>query len=81
MAKGIVRRIDELGRVVLPVEMRRALGLEDRDRVEIVAEGDQIVLRKFSAGCVFCGGEKNLLEYRGKPICGRCRGALARTEE
>ena len=64
---GIVRRIDDLGRVVLPVELRRTLDLE-----EIFIEGDAIVLRKYDAACLFCGATRELLSYRGKQICRSC---------
>ena len=67
---GIVRRIDDLGRVVLPVELRRTL--EVRDPVEIFIEGDAIVLRKYDAACLFCGATRELLSYRGKQICRSC---------
>ncbi len=57
---GIVRRIDELGRVVLPVELRRSMELEVRDSVEIYVEGDSIILKKHSDRCIFCGSGKKL---------------------
>ena len=69
---GIVRRIDELGRVVLPVELRRTLNLEVRDPVEIFIGGDAIVLRKYDAGCLFRGSPRELLSYRGKQIWRSC---------
>ena len=68
-ATGIVRKIDELGRVVLPIELRRTMNLEVRDPVEIFLEGDSIVLRKYEAACLFCGGTHNLTSFRGKQIC------------
>jgi len=79
-ATGIVRRIDELGRVVLPVELRRTLELEVRDPVEIFVENDAIVLRKYLPACVFCGGARNVTAFRGKLICSECRKQL-RAEE
>jgi len=69
---GIVRALDSLGRVVLPIELRRNLDLGEHDRVEIFAEGDCIVLRKFEAACCFCGGTKNLKAYQEKLICAKC---------
>ena len=69
---GIVRRIDDLGRVVLPIELRRTLDLEVRDPVEMFIEGDAIVLRKYDAACLFCGATRELLSYRGKQICRSC---------
>ena len=71
-ATGIVRKIDELGRVVLPIELRRTMNLEVRDPVEIFLDGDSIVLRKYEAACLFCGGIHNLTTFRGKQICGAC---------
>lgn len=71
-ATGIVRRIDELGRVVLPIELRRTMHLEVRDPVEIFMEGESIVLRKYEASCLFCGGGHQLTTFRGKQICGEC---------
>ena len=71
-ATGIVRKIDELGRVVLPIELRRTMNLDVRDPVEIFMDGDSIVLRKYEAACLFCGGTHNLTSFRGKQICGEC---------
>ena len=71
-ATGIVRKIDELGRVVLPIELRRTMNLEVRDPVEIFMDGDSIVLRKYETACLFCGGTHNLTTFRGKHICGDC---------
>lgn len=69
---GIHRRVDELGRIVLPVEMRRSLGIAERDLVEVRLEGESILLRKSSKSCVFCGSERGLLPYRGKYLCMTC---------
>ncbi len=71
-ATGIVRKIDELGRVVLPIELRRTMNLEVRDPVEIFLDGDAIVLRKYEAACLFCGSTHNLSMFRGKQICFDC---------
>ena len=75
-ATGIVRRIDELGRIVLPVELRRSMGLEVRDSIEIYVEGDSIILKKYSQSCVFCGGSKNITVFRDKTVCGKCLSEL-----
>lgn len=69
---GIVRRIDELGRVVLPIELRRTMNLDVRDPVEIFMDGDAIVLKKYEASCLFCGGDHQLISFRGKQICFDC---------
>ena len=69
---GIVRGLDSLGRVVLPIELRRSLDLGEHDRVEILAAEGQIILRKYEPNCCFCGGGKNLKEYKDKLICEKC---------
>ena len=71
-ATGIVRRIDELGRIVLPIELRRSLDLNVKDPVEIYTDGDRIVLRKYESTCLFCGGSHNVLSFKGKLICSDC---------
>lgn len=69
---GVVRRVDELGRIVLPAELRRSLDISDRDELEIYVERDRIVLQKFEPSCVFCGSSRDLVVYRGKQICKSC---------
>ena len=71
-ASGIIRRIDDLGRVVIPVEMRRALDIGDREELAISVENSAIVLRRAHTGCVFCGSGKDVLDFRGKLVCPRC---------
>lgn len=73
---GIVRKIDDLGRIVLPVEMRRALEIGVQDCVDIQFNGDSIVLKKHTTSCTFCGATKNLTTFRGKHICPQCLHAL-----
>ena len=74
---AVIRRIGELGRIVLPVGLRRALDWQEGDRIEITREGDSLVLRRHEERCCFCGGETRLKEYRGKLVCIRCRTKLA----
>ncbi len=69
---GIIRSLDALGRVVLPIELRRALGLGEHDRVEIFTEEGQIILRKYEPNCCFCGGSRGLRSYRDKLVCAKC---------
>lgn len=69
---GIVRKVDELGRIVLPIELRRTLNIAEKDSLEIYVEDDTIILRKFETRCVFCGNSKNVVEYKGKNICPDC---------
>lgn len=73
---GIRRRVDELGRIVLPIELRRAYGIDAHGMLEIATEGEAIVLRKCTDGCVFCGAQQELLSYCGKHICAACLRAL-----
>lgn len=69
---GIVRRIDELGRIVLPIELRRSLGINIKDPMEIYIDSDRIILKKCEDSCVFCERKDNLKEYLGKNICKDC---------
>lgn len=69
---GIVRKVDELGRIVLPIELRRNLDIAERDALEIFVDGNAIVLRKYEPTCLFCGDGRHLTAFRGKNICGNC---------
>ena len=69
---GIVRKVDELGRVVLPIEMRRTLDISEKDALEIYVDGDNIILRKYQAACVFCGSTRGTREFKGKNVCSSC---------
>lgn len=73
---GIVRKVDELGRIVLPIELRRNLDIEERDALEIYMDGDKIVLRKYEPACVFCGSDQDLVTYREKNVCSACIEAM-----
>lgn len=75
---GIIRKVDELGRIVLPIELRRMLDIAERDELEICAENDRIILCKRENACVFCGDNRNLVSYLGKNICGSCLRGLSR---
>ncbi len=75
-ATGIVRKVDELGRIVLPVELRRTLNIEVRDPIEIFVDEDTILLKKYAPACIICGENDDLVEYRGKKICRECIGKL-----
>lgn len=75
-AIGIVRKIDELGRVVLPIELRRSLNLEEGTPLEILADEKGIYLRKYVSGCEFCKGTEGLVEFGGTKICKKCAKAI-----
>ena len=79
-ATGIVRKVDELGRIVLPVELRRTLDISVKDELEIYVDGSSIILKKYRPSCVFCNNEKNIIQFKGKNICPRCLKALKNTE-
>lgn len=74
---GIVRKVDELGRIVLPIELRRTLGLEEKDRIEIFVDGESIILRKYQPACIFCDNAKDIINYKGKNICPDCIRAMS----
>jgi len=69
---GIVRKVDELGRIVLPIELRRTLEIAEKDMLEIYVDGDAIVMKKYTPSCIFCGGTKGILTYREKNVCAAC---------
>ena len=69
---GIVRKLDELGRIVLPMELRKTLGLNVKDSIEITVDKGSIVLRKFSPACIFCGRETKVANFKDKNICSKC---------
>lgn len=73
---GIVRKVDELGRIVLPIELRRTLGIEEKDRIEIFVDGEAIILRKYQPACIFCDNAKDIINYKGKNICPDCIRAM-----
>ena len=74
---GIVRHIDELGRIVIPSEIRKRFGLAEKDPVEISVRGETILLSKPNASCVFCGADDGLEEHRGRSVCRACIAELA----
>ena len=69
---GIVRKVDELGRIVLPAELRRTLDIGERDELEIYLDDDKVVLKKYEPSCVFCASPCNLVNYHGRNVCMEC---------
>ncbi|HCD41186.1 MAG: AbrB/MazE/SpoVT family DNA-binding domain-containing protein [Bacillota bacterium] len=69
---GIVRKVDELGRVVIPIELRRTLQIEEKDALEIYVDGERIILKKYQPACIFCGNAANIKIFRDKNICRDC---------
>lgn len=77
---GIVRKVDELGRIVLPIELRRTLNIDVKDSLEIYVDGSQIILKKYEPACVFCGNAKDVINFKGKNICRNCLCELEQTD-
>lgn len=73
----IIRRVDELGRIVIPIEFRKMMNMESGQDVEMTIQENALLLRRFSPGCVFCGGYDNIRIYEGKNVCADCRRKLA----
>ncbi len=69
---GIVRKVDELGRIVLPIELRRTLDIAERDELEIYLDDDKVVLKKYEPSCIFCSSSRDLVSYRGRNVCMEC---------
>lgn len=69
---GIVRKVDELGRVVIPIELRRTLGIEEKDALEIYVDAEKIILKKYEPACIFCGNADNVKHYKNKIVCEEC---------
>ena len=71
-ATGIVRKVDELGRIVLPIELRRTLNVHIKDPLEIFVDGEYIMLKKYEPACIFCGNAKDVQSIHGKNVCVDC---------
>jgi len=74
---GIVRKVDELGRIVIPIELRRTLNVAEKDALEIYVDGEQIILKKYEPACIFCDDARDITVYKGKNICKNCLDELA----
>jgi transcriptional pleiotropic regulator of transition state genes len=69
---GIVRKVDELGRVVIPIELRRTLQIDEKDALEIYVDGERIILKKYEPACIFCGNADGVRVFKEKNICSEC---------
>jgi len=76
---GIVRKVDELGRIVLPIELRRTLGIGEKDALEIYVDEEKIILKKYESACVFCGNASDNKLFHGKNVCRECATAMGET--
>lgn len=77
---GIVRKVDELGRVVIPIELRRTLGIEVKDALEIYVDKENIILKKYEPACIFCSNADEIIRYKGKNICKECISLMGSQE-
>ena len=73
---GIVRQMDSLGRIVLPIELRRTLDIAQKDSLEIYVDESSIILKKYQPSCIFCNNAKDVINYKGKNICKSCLDEL-----
>lgn len=73
---GVVRKLDELGRIVIPIELRRTMDIAIRDTLEIFVEEDRIILKKYHPACIFCNDARDVELVKGKLICARCLDEL-----
>jgi len=69
---GMLRKIDELGRIVIPAEIRQSLGFEIKDPIEIYVDGDMVILKKYQKSCIFCDETENITDFAQKPVCSAC---------
>lgn len=69
---GIVRKVDELGRIVIPIELRRTLDIEVKNALEIYVDDDKIVLKKYQPACIFCNNAEDVINFKGKNLCKNC---------
>ncbi len=77
---GIVRKVDELGRVVLPKELRTTLDIMQKDPLEIYVDGDNIILKKYEPACIFCSSANDVVTYMDKKVCKKCIAKLEEAE-
>jgi transcriptional pleiotropic regulator of transition state genes len=73
---GVVRKTDSLGRVVIPIELRRNLGIDDKDALEIYVDSEKIILKKYEPDCIFCGEASGVRSYKGKLVCQHCMAEM-----
>lgn len=77
---GMVRNIDSLGRLVLPIELRRLLDISAGDGIEMFSDNDCLILKKYAPCCIFCGEADGITDYMGKKVCKDCIKALAQNK-
>lgn len=78
---GIVRQLDTLGRIVLPIELRRTMDIGVKDMLEIFVDNDKIILKKYHPSCIFCGDARDMVPYKGKLVCKKCLQELSTAQD
>lgn len=73
---GVVRKVDELGRIVVPIELRSTMDIAVKDELEIFVDGDRVILKKYHPACIFCEETHNVVDYKGKMVCRNCLSEL-----
>lgn len=74
---GIVRKIDDLGRMVIPIELRKTMNIDKKDPMEIYVDEEKIILKKYEPACIFCGNADEIFEFEGKSVCHECVDKMA----
>ena len=77
---GIVRKVDELGRIVIPMELRNKLKIGEKDPIEIYVDGSSVILKKLEESCIFCNSKKDIIKYKNRPICSKCMNSIKNIE-
>lgn len=77
-ATGMVRKVDELGRIVIPIELRRTLDIAEKDALEIYVDTERIILKKYQPDCILCGNAEDVINYKGKNLCKSCLVELSK---
>lgn len=75
---GVIRKLDELGRIVIPKEIRDGMEIKEKDQIEIFIEGNSIVLKKYEKSCIFCSSTRKLEDYKGKLVCHKCMEGITK---
>lgn len=78
---GIVRKIDDLGRMVIPIELRETMNIDKKDPMEIYVDGEKIILQKYEPACIFCGNADDTIEFKGRTICNECLDSMEEISE
>ena len=79
--KGIIRKVDEVGRIIIPSEIRSVLNIDYRDQVEVFLDNNSMIVKKYVPTCIFCGETKNISVFKDKQVCARCLKELSKLNE